>query len=62
MLYGEKDGKPGHPRRHGAGAGGRLSAQGKSIIRNIGQIDRGYERVEQKLTALGARIERQTEK
>ncbi len=39
-----------------------LSAQGKSTIRNVGQIDRGYERVEQKLTALGARIERQTEK
>jgi UDP-N-acetylglucosamine 1-carboxyvinyltransferase len=38
-----------------------LSAQGKSTIRNIGQIDRGYEKVEQKLAALGARIERLTE-
>jgi UDP-N-acetylglucosamine 1-carboxyvinyltransferase len=38
-----------------------LSAQGKSTIRNIGQIDRGYERVEQKLASLGAHIERLTE-
>jgi UDP-N-acetylglucosamine 1-carboxyvinyltransferase len=35
-----------------------LSANGKSAIRNIGQIDRGYERVDQKLKLLGARIER----
>lgn len=35
-----------------------LAAQGKSTIRNIGQIDRGYENVEGKLRALGARIER----
>ncbi len=35
-----------------------LCARGTSIIRNIGQIDRGYERVDEKLTALGARIER----
>ena len=35
-----------------------LCARGTSIIRNIGQIDRGYERVEEKLRALGARIER----
>jgi UDP-N-acetylglucosamine 1-carboxyvinyltransferase len=35
-----------------------LSANGKSQIRNIGQIDRGYERVDEKLTALGARIQR----
>jgi UDP-N-acetylglucosamine 1-carboxyvinyltransferase len=35
-----------------------LAAQGKSTIRNIGQIDRGYEKVDQKLKALGARIER----
>lgn len=38
-----------------------LSANGTSVIRNIGQIDRGYERVDQKLAALGARIERQKE-
>jgi UDP-N-acetylglucosamine 1-carboxyvinyltransferase len=38
-----------------------LAAQGKSVIRNVGQIDRGYERVDEKLRALGARIERQRE-
>ncbi len=35
-----------------------LAAQGKSTIRNVGQIDRGYERIEEKLKGLGARIER----
>lgn len=35
-----------------------LSARGKSVIRNIGQIDRGYEHVDDKLRALGAKIER----
>jgi len=35
-----------------------LCARGQSEIRNIGQIDRGYERIEEKLQALGARIER----
>lgn len=35
-----------------------LSARGTSVIRNVGQIDRGYERVDQKLAALGAKIER----
>jgi UDP-N-acetylglucosamine 1-carboxyvinyltransferase len=35
-----------------------LSACGKSIIRNIGQIERGYERVDEKLIALGANIKR----
>ncbi len=35
-----------------------LAAKGESRISNIGQIDRGYERVEQKLTALGAQITR----
>jgi len=38
-----------------------LSARGKSTIRNIGQIDRGYEKVDQKLAALGAKIERAIE-
>jgi UDP-N-acetylglucosamine 1-carboxyvinyltransferase len=38
-----------------------LAANGKSTIRNIGQIDRGYENVDAKLRALGARIERMTE-
>ena len=35
-----------------------LAARGTSTIRNVGQIDRGYERVDKKLRALGARIER----
>jgi UDP-N-acetylglucosamine 1-carboxyvinyltransferase len=35
-----------------------LCAQGTSTIRNIGQIDRGYECVEEKLQALGAKIKR----
>jgi UDP-N-acetylglucosamine 1-carboxyvinyltransferase len=35
-----------------------LCAQGQSIIRNIGQIDRGYEQIEVKLQALGAKIYR----
>lgn len=35
-----------------------LSARGKSIIRSINQIDRGYERIDQRLNALGAEIKR----
>ncbi len=35
-----------------------LCARGQSVIGNIGQIDRGYERVDEKLRALGAKIER----
>jgi UDP-N-acetylglucosamine 1-carboxyvinyltransferase len=35
-----------------------LSAQGKSIIQNIEQIDRGYQDIEGRLKALGANIER----
>lgn len=35
-----------------------LSAQGKSIIHNINQIDRGYENIDGRLQALGARITR----
>jgi UDP-N-acetylglucosamine 1-carboxyvinyltransferase len=38
-----------------------LAAKGTSIIRNIGQIERGYERVDEKLRALGAKIERVSE-
>jgi len=37
-----------------------LSAKGKSVIRNIGQIDRGYEEVDRKLRQLGADIQRQS--
>lgn len=35
-----------------------LSAEGKSIIQNIDQIDRGYERIDERLNALGAHIQR----
>jgi UDP-N-acetylglucosamine 1-carboxyvinyltransferase len=35
-----------------------LAAEGRSTIQNIGQIDRGYERIEERLQQLGARIER----
>jgi len=35
-----------------------LSAKGTSIIHNIEQIDRGYERIDERLKAIGARIER----
>lgn len=38
-----------------------LAAQGTSVIRNVGQIDRGYEAVDAKLRSLGAKIERQKE-
>ncbi len=33
-----------------------LSAEGKSVIHNIEQIDRGYEKIDEKLRALGADI------
>lgn len=35
-----------------------LAARGETRISNIGQIDRGYENVEMKLTSLGAHIQR----
>jgi len=35
-----------------------LSSEGKSIIQNIEQIDRGYENIDTRLQALGARIKR----
>jgi UDP-N-acetylglucosamine 1-carboxyvinyltransferase len=35
-----------------------LCARGTSVISGIGQIDRGYERIEHKLRGLGAQIER----
>jgi len=38
-----------------------LTAEGQSVIRNLGQIDRGYERIDEKLRSLGAKIERASE-
>jgi len=35
-----------------------LAAQGDSVIHNIGQIERGYERIDERLRTLGAQIER----
>jgi UDP-N-acetylglucosamine 1-carboxyvinyltransferase len=35
-----------------------LAADGESVIGNVGQIDRGYERIDERLRALGANIER----
>jgi UDP-N-acetylglucosamine 1-carboxyvinyltransferase len=36
-----------------------LSAHGTTIIRNVRQIDRGYERIDERLTAIGAHITRE---
>ncbi|MGD8458126.1 MAG: UDP-N-acetylglucosamine 1-carboxyvinyltransferase [Anaerolineales bacterium] len=38
-----------------------LAAKGQSVIRNINQIDRGYEKVDEKLKTLGAHITRKAE-
>jgi len=35
-----------------------LCAEGESVINNVGQIERGYERIDQRLNALGANIRR----
>jgi len=37
-----------------------LSAKGESVIRNVSQIDRGYQHVDKKLKNLGAQIERKS--
>jgi UDP-N-acetylglucosamine 1-carboxyvinyltransferase len=37
-----------------------LAAEGRSTIRNVGQIDRGYEKIEEKLRSLGAQIVRES--
>jgi UDP-N-acetylglucosamine 1-carboxyvinyltransferase len=36
-----------------------LGAEGESQIRNIGQIERGYQHIDDRLKALGARIRRE---
>jgi len=35
-----------------------LAAEGETVVERIYHLDRGYERMEHKLAALGARIER----
>jgi UDP-N-acetylglucosamine 1-carboxyvinyltransferase len=59
QLYGEPDGLPSPDIRAGmAMLLAALCAQGRSVIYNIGQIDRGYERIDERLRTLGAHIER----
>jgi UDP-N-acetylglucosamine 1-carboxyvinyltransferase len=60
-LYGEKLESP-DIRAGMAMVLAALAAEGPSTIRNIGQIDRGYENVDEKLRKLGAKIQRATEK
>ena len=46
---------------HGDLGGGErtaLGAEGQSVINNVGQIERGYERIDERLRALGADIQR----
>jgi UDP-N-acetylglucosamine 1-carboxyvinyltransferase len=59
-LHGEPEGMPSPDIRAGmALVIAALCAQGRSVIYNIGQIDRGYERIDERLASLGARIERE---
>jgi UDP-N-acetylglucosamine 1-carboxyvinyltransferase len=59
QLYGEPEGLPSPDIRAGmALLIAALCAQGNSVIYNIGQIDRGYERIDERLQALGAQIQR----
>jgi UDP-N-acetylglucosamine 1-carboxyvinyltransferase len=60
QLYGEKLDSP-DIRAGMALLLAALAAKGSSTIRNIGQIDRGYEDVEGKLKSLGAKIQRISE-
>jgi UDP-N-acetylglucosamine 1-carboxyvinyltransferase len=39
-----------------------MCAKGTSTINNVGQIERGYERIDERLNALGARITRMGER
>lgn len=62
QLHGEPEGLPSPDIRAGmALILAALAAKGRSVIYNIGQIDRGYERIEERLRALGANIRRVTE-
>lgn len=57
MLYGERMESP-DIRAGMAMVLAALAAKGQSEIHNVGQIDRGYEQIDKKLRALGARIDR----
>jgi UDP-N-acetylglucosamine 1-carboxyvinyltransferase len=39
-----------------------MCAEGESTINNVGQIERGYERIDERLRALGAQIVRVEER
>jgi UDP-N-acetylglucosamine 1-carboxyvinyltransferase len=59
QLYGEPEGLPSPDIRAGmALLIAALCAKGRSVIHNIGQIDRGYERIDERLRSIGAQIER----
>jgi UDP-N-acetylglucosamine 1-carboxyvinyltransferase len=61
QLYGEPEGLPSPDIRAGmALLIAAFCARGRSLIYNIGQIDRGYQRIDERLAALGARIERRS--
>ena len=60
QLYGEKLESP-DIRAGMALVLAALAAEGQSVIRNVGQIDRGYERIDEKMRTLGAHIERVSE-
>ena len=57
QLYGERMSSP-DIRAGMAMLIAALCAEGRSTIGNIREIDRGYERIDERLRALGARIER----
>jgi UDP-N-acetylglucosamine 1-carboxyvinyltransferase len=60
QLYGEPDGLPSPDIRTGISLLiAALCAKGRTVIYNIGQIDRGYERIDERLAAVGARITRE---
>ena len=54
-LRGEHGRVAGHSRRHGDARSPRCAPKGESTINNVGQIERGYERIDERLRALGAR-------
>jgi len=56
-LYGERMASP-DIRAGMAMVLAALAAEGESRIGNVGEIDRGYERIDSRLRNLGARIER----
>ena len=58
QLLRPADGEPGHPRRDGDAARARSAPRASRRSAPSHQIDQGYERIDERLRALGARIER----